>query len=629
VTYCYLQNCILLAQTHLKMEASDSKSDECKGKFANSLDQTEDTEREIQKSDVCFAGEVGGTIHETLVSAAIDFGTTHFGYAFKYKDDDTIFVKRGEERQNTCLLLNPDKTFAALGNTADEDYYNLDPDEQQSHYFFRQFKMRLYEKKLSRQTQLFDESGKPMSALEVFSIALVELKRNILYQINSRKAIYKTLEADDVQWTLTIPAIWTDEARQFMREAATTANMNRNQLVLEPEAAALFALEKRLCLGENFTAERFGPHTKYIVADIGGGTVDMCVHEILDDGKVRELYRATGCDAGGRSVNENFLQLFKNIFGASTIEKLKHDYPHEYQELVDQIEETKCSFTRQTEALSFTFDTDMISLMDAEKGRVETVEKMILKLGLEDSIMYKQKERRLQLFSSEVKWLFDCSICSIIKCLKTILIDCPEDKIKYILLVGGYSQSDYLRSRIVEAFPDMKIIHVDDGRLAVVKGAVMAETRPHFITERRSRFSYGFAFNQPFNKKIHPLEFKFESEGTAWCRGVFEKMIEAGQVLKDGQQFSSESCETCQKPERKHTPRVITLWRSPLNNPTYCFRREDQCEEVGRIEVAAPSGGWPRLVTSVDTLVVGETEFTMKWLIKETGEEHECTIDFL
>jgi len=603
------------------------------------------TENEIPKSDVCFTEDVGGktaedktatiltqsamATGETLLSAAIDFGTTHFGYAYKFNTDATIFVNRGEERQNTCLLLKPDKTFAALGNTADEEYYNLNTDEQQSHYFFRQFKMRLYEKKLSRQTELSDESGKHMNALEVFSIALVEIKRNILYQINNTKAIYKTLEADDVNWILTIPAIWTDEARQFMREAASNAGMNRNQLVLEPEAAALFAIEKPLRLGENFTTEKLGPHTKYIVADIGGGTVDMCVHEILDEGKLRELYRATGCDAGGRSVNEDFLLLFKNIFGASTVEKFKHDKSHAYQELVDQIEEKKCSFIRDTETLWFRFDTEMISLMDAEKGGVKTVEEMILKLGLKDSIKYRQKERRLQLSLSEVKKLFDSSVNSIIKCLKTILTDCPEDKIKYILLVGGYSQSDYLRTKIEKTFPELTIIHVDDGRLAVVKGAVMAATRPHFITERRSRFSYGFAFNQPFNKNSHPLEFKFQSEGRAWCRGVFEKMIEAGQVLKDGQQFSSESCETCKKPERKHTPRLITLWRSPLKNPTYCFRREDKCEEVGRIEVPAPSGGWPRLVTSVDTLIVGETEFTLKWLIKETGEEHECTIDFL
>jgi len=565
---------------------------------------------------------------ETLVSVAIDFGTTCFRYAIKFKGDHTTLVEREEERKPTCLLLKPDKSFAALGEKAVEDYYNLDTDEQKSHYLFRQFKMRLYEQKLSRQTQLSDESAKLMNALEVFSIVFVELKRKILYQINKSKVVISQFEADDVNWTLTIPAIWTDEARQFMHEAATKAGLNRNQLVLEPEAAALFAIDKPLCLGENLTTERFGPHTKYLVADIGGGTADMCVHEILDEGKLRELYRATGCDAGGRSVNQEFLQLFKNIFGASTIESFKLEYSHAYQELVDQIEKKKCSFARHTKVLTFRFDTDMISLMDAEKDEGETVAMMLSKLGLKDSV-WVQRDRRLQLSSSEVKKLFDSSVNSIIKCLKTILTDCSEDKIRYILLVGGYSRSDYLLSRIEETFPDMKIIHVDDGRLAVVKGAVMAATRPHFITERRSRFSYGFRWNAPFIEGVHSAEFKYHSEGRDWCKGMFKKMIEAGQVLKYGQQFSWESHRTYKELKNKHKPHQPSLWRSPLKSPTYCLLEGNQCEKVGKIRVAAPPGGWPDKVKFVQTLVVGETEFTMKWLIKETGEERECTIDFL
>ena len=56
---------------------------------------------------------------------------------------------------------------------------------------------------------------------------------------------------------------------------------------------------------------------------------------------------------------------------------------------------------------------------------------------------------------------------------------------------------------------------------------------------------------------------------------------------------------------------------------------EDQCEEVGKIEVAAPPRGWPDEVYSVQSLVVRETELTVKVLIKQTGEENETTIDFL
>jgi len=484
------------------------------------------------QTDATFAGELGGKTADDLATtssrparafysifAAIDFGTTYFGYAFHIKvkgglTQDILGNGRGKEREPTCLLLKPDQTFAALGYKAVNEFYNnLDTDEQKSHYYFRQFKMRLYEKKLSRRSELSDENGKFLNALDVFLVALLKIKQNILKHINQSTAAPKTIDADDIDWVITIPAIWTDEARQFMREAAAKAGLNRTKLVLELEAAALYAIDKPLCLRQNFTAETFGPHTKYLVADIGGGTVDICVHKILNKGKLRELYRATGCDAGGCSVNQEFLQLFKNIFGASTIETFRQKYPHQYHEFETQIEQKKCSFEQNTEALTFTLPTEIIAVYESQNEENETLEKMISKLNLEDTVKYKSNGNRLQFTSSVVKKLFDSSVNSIIAHLTAILKDCSEENIKFILLVGGYSQSDYLRSRIEKAFPDLKIIHVEDGRLAVMKGAIMWATRPYFITERRSRFSYGFNRNATFEEGIHPPEFKYRSEG--------------------------------------------------------------------------------------------------------------------
>lgn len=35
-------------------------------------------------------------------------------------------------------------------------------------------------------------------------------------------------KADDIQWVLTVPAIWTPAAKQFMREAANQVRLHRN-----------------------------------------------------------------------------------------------------------------------------------------------------------------------------------------------------------------------------------------------------------------------------------------------------------------------------------------------------------------------------------------------------------------
>ena len=512
-----------------------------------------------------------------------------------------------------------------------DDFCNsIEPDEQKDYFYFRQFKMQLYEtKKLSRGSKLRDATGKQIKALDVFSEVFCQLKEKILHQINLSKAASFSITADDVGWMITIPAIWTDEARQFMREAAVSAGLTKNRLVLEPEAAALYAINTQLCLGNTFSVERLGPGCKYIVADLGGGTIDICVHEILDDGHLRELYRATGGHAGGSTVNEEFLRFLKTLLGSDALDMYARDFPHAYHELQSRIEDKKCRFSSRSDAITLNLDTDLISIAKVNCTENESLEDKISGSSFGDSVSFKSQGNLLKVNKSVIKKIFQPSVETIIQCLKKILNECEHDNISTLLLVGGYSESDYLRDTISSSLPDIQIIKVEDGRLAVVKGAVMMALKQSTIIERRSRFTYGFRYNRLFIEGVHPPHLKFYIDGEALCAGVFHKLVEVGEVVHQGQQFSSKCFSTCKDPEWKHKPRFTSLWRSPLKNPTNCDLKEDQCEEVGRITVAAPPEGWPDLLIRVDALVVGETEFTMKLLIEATGEEYETTIDFL
>jgi len=189
--------------------------------------------------------------------------------------------------------------------------------------------------------------------------------------------------------------------------------------------------------------------------------------------------------------------------------------------------------------------------------------------------------------------------------------------------------SPYVRGEIETSFPNMKIISVEDGRHAVVKGAVLMGEKPRDIIERRARFTYGFDFSPGFKEGQHPEKFKVYWEGKAHCRGVFRKLIEAGQILQYNQQFSRDSFHTRRLQGNKHVACSISLWRSPLPNPTYCYDEGDQCEKVATITAQAPPEGWPDRVNCTNTLIVGETELTVKTFIKEAGQELKTTIDFL
>ena len=70
-------------------------------------------------------------------------------------------------------------------------------------------------KAISRNLILEDDSGHPMNAMKVFSESIKYFKDHFV----EKNAHFK-LEETDVHWVLTVPAIWKDNAKQFMREAA-------------------------------------------------------------------------------------------------------------------------------------------------------------------------------------------------------------------------------------------------------------------------------------------------------------------------------------------------------------------------------------------------------------------------
>ena len=60
--------------------------------------------------------------------------------------------------------------------------------------------------------------GKSLPAVEVFKMSIQFLSQDLLNECSN--ALAGELTMDDICWVLTVPAIWSDGAKQFMREAA-------------------------------------------------------------------------------------------------------------------------------------------------------------------------------------------------------------------------------------------------------------------------------------------------------------------------------------------------------------------------------------------------------------------------
>jgi len=118
-------------------------------------------------------------------------------------------------------------------------------------------------------------------------------------------------------------------------------------IALEPEAAAIFCQEKNMSDFRSETGRRSvdgilsQPNTNYMVVDIGGGTLDVTVHEIQDDGTIKEIHKVTGGPHGGIRVNEQFEDLLDELFGKEKLKRYREQFPSDWLSLMNEFEGKK------------------------------------------------------------------------------------------------------------------------------------------------------------------------------------------------------------------------------------------------------------------------------------------------
>ncbi|XP_062588856.1 heat shock 70 kDa protein 12B-like [Saccostrea cucullata] len=167
-----------------------------------------------------------------LFVVAIDFGTTYSGFSFSSREDYRSNPLSQHSKQwydsfssfisyktSTCVLFDPQGEFHSFGFDAEEHYYNLaEKGIHRDWYYFRRFKMWLYEQ--NDDERLRDQNGKEMDAIKVFSQSILYLKNSFTKQTENTGLDWRP---NDIRWVLTVPAIWTETKKSFMRRAAEMA----------------------------------------------------------------------------------------------------------------------------------------------------------------------------------------------------------------------------------------------------------------------------------------------------------------------------------------------------------------------------------------------------------------------
>ena len=72
---------------------------------------------------------------------------------------------------------------------------------------------------MNRETTLKAYNGRDIDALTIFTYSIYYMHKKAVEVIRERSGD-ENFGSGDVQWVLTVPAIWKPAAKQFMREAA-------------------------------------------------------------------------------------------------------------------------------------------------------------------------------------------------------------------------------------------------------------------------------------------------------------------------------------------------------------------------------------------------------------------------
>lgn len=159
--------------------------------------------------------------------------------------------------------------------------------------------------------------------VHVVSATLRYFKDDVVTHLSSARGV--PVHASDITWLITVPDIYDDFAKQFMRhlahDAGITAKLDSPSLrpCLEPKAACLAATVK----DHPLTSRREGK--AIMIIGSGGGAVDITMHRAESTAPLRvaEALPPDGDVWGSTLVDAAFKDWLKSFLGDSLFEAIK------------------------------------------------------------------------------------------------------------------------------------------------------------------------------------------------------------------------------------------------------------------------------------------------------------------
>ncbi|KAL4224281.1 hypothetical protein ACF0H5_017735 [Mactra antiquata] len=436
-----------------------------------------------------------------------------------------------------------------------------------------------------------DQLGQQLPLFDVMTLFIRELIKHFKNKIKTK--LDKTIDENTTLFVVTVPAIWSNSAKEFMRKATIAAGAGENNvlLALEPEAAAISCMH--LTSQQKEDMNNFGDvGHKFLVADLGGGTADLLAVEVEKGGKLKELHQCRGDNIGGQNINEAFRQLCHDSFKGDKWQKMFRDLsPADIVEMEATFENAKVqigSGDSDSEMIPFKIPDEIRKGLDT---RAITLKTGSIVHYNDKTFSFKSAVVREQLFKTTCHMLYDA--------IKNVLNREEAKGIKTVILVGGFSESPIvtgtLRKNVKVDFPGVKVVVPDSPFKSVLLGAVLYGHDPMIFNSRISRETYGVKSNVDFDETKHDASKKWRNEetGVFKCKDIFDIHVKKGQSVSLLEPQPKQVYNPAYQDQKSVS---LPIYSSSNINPQYTT--DEGCKQIGIVEVemSDTTGGRDRKV---------------------------------
>ncbi|HEY7147486.1 MAG TPA: hypothetical protein VH637_24835 [Streptosporangiaceae bacterium] len=483
------------------------------------------------------------------VVAAIDFGTHASGYAWVVVDPrvsepaalQIVHNKNwpGNEdvtaaKTRTALLVDDSGAIAAYGSQVAHEYRARKASQLPLGTPVEDFKVAL---KAGPSGYRVDRDDRAVLGLKRAGISLDQAVTAYLRWIYERALADMAssgIQTEDIDWCLTVPAIWEPAEKDRMRAAAHAAGLPEDRLLLalEPEAAAIqiYYTQGQLPGGEGAGGlDLYQPGSRFMIVDGGGGTVDITAYQVAEGGGLAEIGRAKGERLGSQYLNQGFVDLVSQHLGTSTeLWELDQKDPVGFGDLIRNWEAAKRHVLYEPKVpvevpLGARMDRVLSPAMRASLARTQD--------GVDDAIVV-QPEEVDAIFAAVVAPTLDYIDQQLGEMARFTGTQAAEET---IALAGGFAASPYLQEAIRRRFAGRaRVIQALNPEIAVLHGAVHFARDPSITRVRRVQYTWGVDTISDFDNSRHDLAHRKRIDGKYACTGIFTVFVREGdQVSPD------------------------------------------------------------------------------------------------